>query len=325
MTPLDRIDAALLTLVDRLPGRRPEVLTVLAGLILALIVLLALVLPPAVPLVVVNVLAVVLLVVGWTGLSGAELLPPAQAVIALVTLLASVAVAVTGDERVATSLLGVGVLAVLGVEVATARTPRDHSIPSVQPQVDAEEDLDTRALELLRRTRPAEAGDWFGKSTSWSIVGAVSVLFVAVASSGWVALGVVEDWSALVLLICPLLVVALALDSLVPSPRPRVYAVLALTTLCGGVLGAGLWLLGRSAALMPVILPGLAARIGGAPTTSVFAAGVGLLIALVVLITDSLLPRRSRAASPTAALAFAALIHGEIGLVAYVLVRMSGI
>ncbi|MFC7582075.1 hypothetical protein ACFQWG_12805 [Schaalia naturae] len=244
--------------------------------------------------------------VGWPDLTESPMTVAGRVVVAVAGIVAGAGVMVWRDMFAVTLAAGLGVVCLVGAELAFAPAPRDLS--GAEP----------------RRAAPGSGGR--PAPMTVSLPGAVTGALVSTAGACWVALAAAPQWSGTAVIACFVVVAAVAGDQI-----GRTYRANSLGALCGGILGgllvgAAAWAAARGGIALPRVLPHLARGIGDTAAILVAGLATGVSVALAVIAVDGLLGDHGRR-HPTArgGLARGCAKFLVAVLPFYVMIRVGGI
>ncbi|MDC4233493.1 hypothetical protein M3T53_07210 [Actinomyces sp. B33] len=283
-------------------GLRISALTVLA---LSAIGLAAWALPDsAILFSLVIALASCLLALGWPHLVGSRMSRPARAVLALSGLAIPLSVAVARDLAVVAPAFGLSLVALVIATVLTAPAP-------------------------VVRTSAADGPDgpsaWAGSSTSAALTSGVSALLIVGGGSAWVALDALDLWSVTVPMACLIVPLVVWGDQIGSTYRAQSAGALVAAVVGGLVASVAAWRIGTSAALLPVILPGVARSAGELTAILLLGVTTGVAVALAVILVDGVFGDHARRQSTIGAISRGAAKFLVAAIPVYAMIRIGGV
>lgn len=254
------------------------------------------------------------LAVGWERLLGAHIPLPSQIFISLSALVAGIAVAFVQDQSAIYFAFGVLLVILVGIEIWTAPTPRDHSnVVNTDLYEFSEEQL-----QQLRRN------SWLLSSASASLASAMTGLAIAVGGTAWISMGATDSWR-LLLPIAAAIVVAVVIGDQIGSTwiGQAMWALASGVTT--GAIGAAITIsTGQGKTLGHLLLPSLANYLGTQGTVVFLGVGTGVVVAVAVMVIDALLGDHDSQTNILAAASRGAAKFFMCGLVVYTVVRVAG-
>lgn len=251
---------------------------------------------------------------GWERLMGAPIPLPSRIFISLSTIAASVAVAFVQDQVAIVFVLGVLLAALVGVEMWTAPSPRDHSADG--PTND-DPLTPSQQLQVKRQS-------WVVSSASSSLVSAIMGLMIAVGGTAWIAMSVSDAWR-LLLPIASAIVLCVVIGDQFGATWHRQSLGALLAGVASGLLGAIVMiLLGHGPTLGHMVLPFCSRWIGPDGTVALLAVGTGLVVAVAVVVIDAVFGDHDSDSDMLAAASRGAAKFFICGVVVYTILRVAG-
>lgn len=252
------------------------------------------------------------LAAGWPRLVKVSMPLPSQVFIGLSALTAAVAVAFVRDQSAIVFVVGVSLAFLVGLEIWTAPSPRDHSaMTGLEGLPDDDACLSQRV-------------SWVSSSATSSLATAVSGMVIAVGGTAWVAMAGSDSWRLLVP-VAAVIVACVVIGNQIGSSWLG-QALWALTTgVISGALGASVMLfLGHGKTLGHLILPALASLLGPQLTVIALGVGTGVVLAIVVMVIDAVMGDHDGDSNILVSLSRGAAKFLLCGLLVYTVIRVAG-